>query len=223
MQKPPEQLALVFTPKTWKVKMMKLLLFFFAWPIFCTDLVEPFNDSQISLIEIEQTLSDVLLEIIARNENKETIPHRLNLTFGSLKAPDLSLRDYISRIRRYLEPEASIMITTLIYLDEFLSRTRISLDSKNVHRIFYISFNISLKMWSDRLFDNTYMGKLGGISLTELNALEASFLFETNFDLYVSHEKYKKYEDAIKDEIARKKRGQPSNAVNIWVNASTGG
>jgi len=53
------------------------------------------------------------------------------------------------------------------------------------------------KFFDDHYYNNAYYAKVGGVTYSEMNALEVEFLFMLNFDLFVTTETYKQYYDEL--------------------------
>ncbi|CAO3622978.1 unnamed protein product [Mucor hiemalis] len=56
---------------------------------------------------------------------------------------------------------------------------------------------ISSKLYSDVFFTNTRYAKVGGLPVSELNALELEFLRLNNYNLFVTVDELQKYGDNI--------------------------
>jgi len=78
-------------------------------------------------------------------------------------------------------------------MDRICERSRTSLTLENFHRLFLTSVLVSVKYSEDKFYSNAYYSKVGGIPLTDLNTLEAIFLNEIEYSLFVSDDAYDEY------------------------------
>jgi len=111
------------------------------------------------------------------------------------KTPNITLSKYIQRINKYLDPEISTIIISLIYIDQITSSEnyKIKINENNVFKIILTSINIAIKYNEDDFNDNVFVAKVGGISLEELNELELNFCALLNWDLFIYENNFRKY------------------------------
>ncbi|KAJ7977402.1 Cyclin [Quillaja saponaria] len=129
-------------------------------------------------------LSSILERSVQRNEMLLEATQMKDVTiFHGLRAPTLSIRNYIDRIFKYSGCSPSCFVVAHIYLERFLQSTEANLTSLNVHRLLITSIMLAAKFIDDAFFKNVYYAKVGGVSTAELNKLEISFLFSIDFRL----------------------------------------
>ena len=145
-----------------------------------------------SIAEILINVSGVNNSLPAQNEFKKKYP-----VLFSEKTPKISLYDYISRIQKYSFCEKNTLILSLIYIDRFCELSNINLTNNNIHRIFFISNLIAIKYNEDSIYSNKYYSEIAGISFEELNLMENYFLKLIDFNLFVSKDEFKKYEEHL--------------------------
>lgn len=140
-------------------------------------------------------LSSLLEKSVQRNEMQlEATQVKDVLTiFHGLRAPSLSIRQYVDRIFKYSGCSPSCFVVANIYVDRFLQSTDIHLTSLNVHRLLITSVILAVKFMDDAFFNNAYYAKVGGVSTAELNKLEMKFLFTIDFRLQVSIDTFGRY------------------------------
>lgn len=138
-----------------------------------------------SLLERSVQKNEMLLES-TQIEDAVTI-------FHGLRAPTLSVRQYIDRIFKYSGCSPSCFVVAQIYVERFLQSTDILLTSLNVHRLLITSVMLAAKFIDDAFFNNAYYAKVGGVSTAELNRLEMKFLFSIDFRLQVPLETFGRY------------------------------
>ena len=73
-------------------------------------------------------------------------------------------------------------------------------DSFNVHRLIIAGVTVASKFFSDVFYTNSRYAKVGGLPLTELNALELQFLLLNDFDLLVQADEIQTYADWLLQE-----------------------
>ncbi|KAL0005914.1 hypothetical protein SO802_013475 [Lithocarpus litseifolius] len=140
-------------------------------------------------------LSSVLERTISKNEKLLKVSKKKDAVtiFHGLKAPILSIQQYVERIFKYSKCSPSCFVVAYIYIEKFLQRTDANLTPLNVHRILITSIMVAAKFMDDECHENAYYAKVGGISTAELNSLELNFLFNLDFRLFVTPEVFGKY------------------------------
>lgn len=141
-------------------------------------------------------LSCVLNQITTRND---TLPLSPNVTvFHAHKPPTISIQDYLQRIVKYAYCSEECFILSLVYLDRIVQRNpNFYITSLNVHRLLITSVMVACKFFDDRYFNNAYYARVGGLSCSELNALEIDFLYKLNFSLHTTPQVFQKYRSEL--------------------------
>ena len=147
------------------------------------------NDNDASLLI---ALANVLETLIDANKKYQSAPQVVT-KFQCSYAPDVSIISYLERIRKYAKCSDCCFVISLIYIDRMIESCNVVLTSLNIHRLLITSIMLSAKFLDDLFYNNAFYAKLGGVSVTELNALEIEFLQKIHFSLYVSPESYCKY------------------------------
>ncbi|KAL3849868.1 hypothetical protein ACJIZ3_011750 [Penstemon smallii] len=147
-------------------------------------------------------LSTFLERCVQKNEMVlETSQEKDVITiFHGLRAPSLSIQQYIDRIFKYSCCSPSCFVVAHIYMDKYIQGTNIYLTSLNIHRLLITSVMVAAKFMDDAFFNNAYYARVGGVSTTELNKLETKFLFDLDFRLHVSIQTFRKYCSMLKKE-----------------------
>ncbi|CAN1131933.1 CYCP3-1 [Linum perenne] len=138
-----------------------------------------------SLLERLVQTNELLAET---NEIKDVVT-----IFHGLRAPAVSIRQYVDRIFKYSCCSPSCFVIAQIYVDRFVQQTNIHLTSLNVHRILITSIMLAAKFVDDAFFNNAYYARVGGITTGELNKLEMKFLFSIDFRLQVNTSTFGRY------------------------------
>ncbi|KAK7285354.1 hypothetical protein RJT34_20123 [Clitoria ternatea] len=149
-------------------------------------------------------VSSLLERSVQRNETLLEATHIEDVVtvFHGLRAPTLSVHNYIDRIFKYSGCSPSCFVVAHIYVDRFIQHTDIKLTSLNVHRLLITSIMLAAKFMDDAFYNNAYYAKVGGVSTCELNRLEMNFLFGIDFRLQVSVDTFGKYCRQLEKEAA---------------------
>ncbi|KAJ4969073.1 hypothetical protein NE237_015774 [Protea cynaroides] len=133
-------------------------------------------------------LSSLLERSVQKNEKLlETMDKKDTITiFHGLRAPGLSIRQYIDRIYKYSSCSPSCFVVAYIYIERFIQRKDFHLTSLNVHRLVITSVMAAAKFIDDAFFNNAYYAKVGGVSTAEMNRLEMKFLLSLDYRLHVT-------------------------------------
>ncbi|KAH3743216.1 Non-receptor tyrosine kinase spore lysis A [Pelomyxa schiedti] len=118
------------------------------------------------------------------------------------KPPGISLLAYLQRIEEHSGCPRSTLIAALIYIDRLLISRAITLTEANVHRVLWSCFVVAHKFFEDHYYTSTFYSQVGGVTLSEMNIMEASVLQLLKFELFISADKYKQYEIILESSIA---------------------
>ena len=155
------------------------------------------GDKEIRNMNLIKAISQVLETIIEDNKHLikygEIIKKQNKSIFSSIKIPNISIEEYLTRIQTYANIERNTLIVSLIYIDRLCKNSGITLTYYNIHRIIFTSILVSIKYNEDQLYDNKYYSEIAGLRLKELNSLEHNFLQMIHFFLFVNDETFKKY------------------------------
>lgn len=107
----------------------------------------------------------------------------------------INILDYVRRVLKYMNCSASCFVLAVMYIDRLIHKkgSSIVINSLTIHRLIIVSVVCSIKMWDDKFFPNSYYAKVGGLSISELNRLEAFFLFTLNFDMHIKPADFDQY------------------------------
>lgn len=141
---------------------------------------------------VVEVLASVLVRLVSSNAH---VPSDANVTkFHALKAPAISVHQYLERIHKYASCSTECFILALIYIDRLIQRNNFILSDLNVHRVCITAILLAAKFFDDAYYNNAYYAKVGGVLVSEMNSLEVEFLFRINFSLHVSPEVFHKYQ-----------------------------
>jgi hypothetical protein len=95
-------------------------------------------------------LSSLLERSVQKNENLLEATQIKDVTiFHGLRAPTLSIWQYIDRIFKYSGCSPSCFVVAHIYVDRFIQSTEVHLTSLNVHRLLITSLMLAAKFIDD--------------------------------------------------------------------------
>ena len=155
--------------------------------------------------KITNGIINILKKLLKKNKNlknySKILKEQENRIFNSKKIPDISLINYLERIRKYSEIENNTLIISLIYIDRLLQNSNLILTPFNIHRILFTSILISLKYNEDLIFEFSYYSQIAGISINELKIYESEFLKIIDFILYIDKNEFDKYKHLLLNSI----------------------
>jgi hypothetical protein len=117
--------------------------------------------------------------------------------FHALKAPGISIKQYLERIHKYASCSTECFVLALIYIDRLIQNNNFILSELNVHRVVITAILLAAKFFDDAYYNNAYYAKVGGVLVSEMNGLEVEFLFRINFSLHVKPDVFVKYQDEL--------------------------
>lgn len=131
-----------------------------------------------------------ILEQTIRTHSSQNISFRSPFDSTCIK---INFNNYLERLITCTEAESSTILCSLILLDFLITKQKIVLTFKNIHKLFFISLYSSLKHQEDLLFSESTYSTISGISNTELAILELNFLELLDYKFPVTEEVYKLY------------------------------
>jgi hypothetical protein len=122
--------------------------------------------------------------------------------FDSSKIPQISLSKYLERLKNLGHLDTSFLVA-LIYIDRISAAdSNFAVTERNVHRLFLTCTVVAEKFMNDDVYVNTYYASVGGVSLRELNRLEAILLNTLMWQMGVSQEEYDEKKEALRHSLA---------------------
>lgn len=100
--------------------------------------------------------------------------------------PGIQVEDYVHRIAEYTYISPSSLIAALIFLDRLSARhSTLVFTTLNIFKLFFVAVRVASKVVELRTLNNRNFASVGGISNRHLNDLEARFLIDMRFDLFL--------------------------------------
>ena len=117
--------------------------------------------------------------------------------FNTNKKPSVPVKKFLERVIKYCQPEPSTFITSLIYLDNILLKTKTKLTCMNSYKLFYACFVLSMKFNEDRHNSNKFYAKVCGVNINDFLLMEYRALKYLDFSLFIQTETYELYYNNI--------------------------
>lgn len=146
--------------------------------------------------EMAAGLSPVLACILQRlvEKNDQLAGNSTLSKFHAVRAPSISIKDYLLRIGKYAACSGECFVLALVYIDRIIQNNpNFIVSSLNIHRLLITSVMLAAKFYDDQYYNNAYFGKVGGVPCNEISSLEVEFLFMCNFSLAVPAQQYEQY------------------------------
>ena len=141
-------------------------------------------------------ISDYCNKLIEQNKKiKINSKLKKNDVFYSKSIPDLGVNEFLNRIKKYSDIEDITLISAFIYIKKFIEKNNYIILKNNIHRILIASCTIAIKFLEDSNYKNSYMAKIGGLSLENMNKIEYFFYTKLNFDLSLNENDFKEIEE----------------------------
>lgn len=145
--------------------------------------------------DLIKVVSCIISRVIRRYENSSV--SATYSKFTSAYIPSISVFEYLERILKYFHCSVECFVLSLIYIDRLIKGARFVVNSFNVHRLLVTAVMVAAKYSDDSFFVNSYYADVGGVSLDEMNELEAAFLDMIDYNLHVNILEYQKYHNEL--------------------------
>lgn len=159
---------------------------------------EKFKINSELLLAISRTLETLLRENKNLKNYKQRVKMQAKSSFSSSAAPEISLNDYLYRIKYYTEAADSTLIIGLIYIDRLCEMKDITLTQYNIHRILFASIMAAIKYNEDNFYEHKYYASIAGISNKNLLEIEDEFYSLIEFNLFVDSNVYEQYNQYLR-------------------------
>ena len=153
-----------------------------------------YNKEDLELIELTflKTI-DIIFDLKDCSNNKSkkvinisTVPQEFRIFYDCEgEIPLITPKDYLKRIGDYFGCTSYCYVIALMYIERFISRYNIYMkefhlacfDQFTCYRLYLVALVVATKIYgNDRYCTNKYYAQVGGITTTEINALERKFL-----------------------------------------------
>lgn len=149
---------------------------------------------------LEQTSSAEIIskwskiyEVLTSDSSSTTIS-----PFVSRRVPQISLKQYLQRISLYFQCSKACLVLGPIYIDRLhRMHPEFEINTYSIHRLLATSIVVAAKFHDDVYYSNKHYASVAGLSVTELNYLEACFVEGLRWQLQVSPEEFDQYFCAV--------------------------
>lgn len=119
--------------------------------------------------------------------------HELFYPFQCKTVPPLDVKSYLCRIKQYGQCSDEAIFVGSLYVLRLSQKYGPSFPITvwSIHRILITCILLAVKFVDDVRWNNEYYSVVGGIPLTEMNALEVDMLALLEFNLYVTDDEYR--------------------------------
>ena len=169
------------------------------------------NSYKTYINQLTDIIADILDKLTQKNDLEENETNEdengeiilLNTTliemeiFNTNKKPSVPVKKFLERVVKYCQPEPSTFITSLIYLDKILLKTKTKLTCMNSYKLFYTCFVLSMKFNEDRHNSNKFYAKVCGVNFNDFLLMEYRALKYLDFSLFIQSETYELYYNNI--------------------------
>lgn len=125
--------------------------------------------------------------------------------FDGVRAPAKGIATYLERLRKYFGCTLECYVMGLVYLDRLVKKQpTFQISPINVHRLIATCLLLAAKMQDDTFYTNTYYAQVSGLSLQEMNKLEAELLRLLGWNLYVPPKEYADYMGSVLTAVQRR-------------------
>lgn len=159
---------------------------------------DPFYDDPLQEVPgAGQVFVSALAAVVSHLAALTTHPTRVT-RFHAIRAPNLSIHDYLRRIAKYFQCSNECFVLCLVYIDRIVKRhPEFTICNLNIHRLLVTSIMLAVKFFDDVYYSNAYYAKVGGVKTKEVNALEAQFLHLIDWCLHVTPQEYDQYRNQV--------------------------
>jgi hypothetical protein len=162
-----------------------------APPTACTPSNEPLKSD-----DLISALAAVYASLIAASEEPKS--PQLVIRFHAIRAPGMTIPNYLTRLFSYFKCSDACLLTSLVYIDRVLKlHAQFKVSDLSIHRLLAVTLVLSAKFNDDTYYSNSYYAKVCGLTLKELNVLEATFFSLVNWKLQVTTEEYEEYQSRM--------------------------
>jgi len=120
--------------------------------------------------------------------------------FHSLRPPNISIGEYLKRVRKYFFCSVECFLIALIYMDRVGKiSTSMAVNDYTVHRLLLVSVMLAAKFQDDVFYSNRYYAEVGGMKVQEVNRLEAGMLRLLGWKMFVLPQEYQLYHSLVSE------------------------
>jgi hypothetical protein len=150
--------------------------------------------------QVVPVIAEALTAVIARHAEiaKTTQQDERYSMYQTNAVPGILVEDYVHRIAEYTYVSPATLVAALVFLDRLSHRHPSLLFTQlNIFKLFFVAVRVGSKVVDLRTLNNKNFASVGGISNRHLNDLEARFLIDIRFDLFLAPREFNLYAQRI--------------------------
>lgn len=152
---------------------------------------DPGQEVEMAGCKFVPALANVLTHLTSLAGSKK--PARVT-RFHSVRAPALSIHDYLSRIEKLFQCSHECFVLCLVYIDRIVKlHPEFTISPLCIHRLLVTAVMLAAKFFDDIYYSNAHYAYVGGVKTKEVNVLETQFLKLIDWNLHVSPQEYSQY------------------------------
>eukprot|EP01065_Artemidia_motanka_P022644 TRINITY_DN2684_c0_g2_i2.p2 TRINITY_DN2684_c0_g2~~TRINITY_DN2684_c0_g2_i2.p2 ORF type:complete len:302 (+),score=105.42 TRINITY_DN2684_c0_g2_i2:98-907(+) len=145
-------------------------------------------------------------KLCRQNDAMDGISKHEPTMFYSTEMPLVSVNDFLVRLTKYAHSSNQVFVVMKIFMDRYVQRTGMIVNSRSVHRLALTCFVLAAKLRDDVYYTNSYYACIGGLPTFKLNLMERAVLIGLDFDITVSRQQFEQTLAAVPAQMHR----QPS-------------
>ena len=140
-------------------------------------------------------MPSIFSSIIKKNSNKNRVKVSL---FDKIYELSITFEDYFYRLIERTDAECNTVLYSFALIDELCQGNKVIISNENIHKLFFTSLFISIKLLEDEIFNENHFVEVSGLSKREIARLEKEFLDILGFNIIIKKEKFDLYVKAFK-------------------------
>lgn len=140
-------------------------------------------------------MPSIFSNIIKKNSNKNRVKVSL---FDTIYELSITFEDYFYRLIERTDAECNTVLYSFALIDELCQGNKVIISNENIHKLFFTSLYISIKLLEDEIFNENHFVEVSGLSNKEIARLEKEFLDILRFNIIIKKEKFDLYVKAFK-------------------------
>jgi predicted transcriptional regulator len=138
----------------------------------------------------------LLDKTVARNDSLQRVSNLQD--FENHRKCTLTASAYLSRMMRYGACSPSCAVVGVMYLQRLKTKDpTICVTSYNLQRLLLVSVMVAHNYLDDLYYSNKHWARIGGVTVQEINHLEATVLQLLDWKMHVSREEYLEYLEGL--------------------------
>ncbi|KAF2763135.1 cyclin-domain-containing protein [Pseudovirgaria hyperparasitica] len=129
--------------------------------------------------------------VVVGHDTEDVQLQRISIArkFFSKRPPAISLEDYLLRLQRYCPMSTAVYLAACAYIYKLAVEDKIvPVTGRTIHRLVLAALRVAMKALEDLKYPHSRYAGVGGVSERELQHLEISLCYLTDFDLQLSQE-----------------------------------